>query len=66
MYTLNEQDVEILKAATELVWAKGVHDPQQSNVANALTQLTGRAVQAVPKPKEPMLKKVKEESRGGE
>lgn len=48
MYTLNEQDVEILKAATELVWAKGVHNPQQSNIANALTQLTGRAVQAVP------------------
>lgn len=59
MYTLNEQDVEILKAATELVWAKGVHNPQQSNVANALTQLTGRAVQAVPQ-KPPMLKNKEE------
>lgn len=62
MYTLNEQDVEILKASVELIWVKGVNNPQQSNVANALTQLTGRAVQAIPQ-KPPMLKNADEKKK---
>lgn len=49
---LSDRDKEILKAATQLVWAKGTHNPQEAAIAQALTDLTNRAI-APQKPAEP-------------
>lgn len=49
---LTEQHKNILKAAVQLLWAKGIHSPQESAIANALTQLTEQALKEEPKKEE--------------
>lgn len=54
---LNEQDKQVLDLAQQLLWKKGVNNPFESQVANALTQLAQKV--ATPQ-KEPMLKNKEE------
>ena len=54
---LTDQDKQVLDLAQQLLWKKGVNNPFESQVANALTQLAQKA--AVPEPPK------KEDGRGG-
>jgi hypothetical protein len=45
---LSAEDKEALKAAVELLWRKGMHTPQEADVAMKVTSLVVRLVAPAP------------------
>jgi hypothetical protein len=40
----SEQDKRVLDMAQQLIWQKGVNNPLESQIANAMTQLAQRII----------------------
>ena len=55
----SEQDKAVLIQAVELLWRKGIHNPQEAQIANALTKIAEKLMNppvAVPPQKPELIK----------